>query len=297
MAFTIQPLQRPAAARAERHDERGGAPPAASPSARRPAHKARRGELWIRPPIGYVFDPRTSSLVLDPDEQIQEVVRLLFETFRRTGSALKVVRYFAAKPIGWPRRVTSGVRAGETVCSPLAHHRMLRVLHNLRYTGAFVFGRTRSTKIPIGGPHRYRRLPRHEWKVFLPDSFPGYISWEQYEANQETLRANAWGYGYDRVRSPAREGAALLQGLVLCGKCGDPMTVRYYVRKGQPLPIYLCQRRSIESAKLPCQVIPGGGLDEIVGSKRGSHVDARTPNAPAGFPTRSKFGSRAHASV
>ena len=84
-------------------------------------NKARRGELWIRPPIGYVFDPRTCGLVLDPDEQIQEAVRLLFETFRRTGSALKVVRYFDVKGIGWPRRIVSGVRAGEIVFSPLAH--------------------------------------------------------------------------------------------------------------------------------------------------------------------------------
>jgi DNA invertase Pin-like site-specific DNA recombinase len=227
-------------------------------------NKARRGELWIRPPLGYLFDPRTCRLVLDPDEQIQNAVRLLFETFRRTGSALKVVRYFDARGIGWPRRIVSGVRAGEIIFSPLAHNQVLRILHNPRYTGAFVFGRTRSAKIPLGSPHRYRRLPRQEWKVFLPNSFPGYISWEQYESHQETLRANARGYGYDRRRSPPREGAALLQGLVLCGKCGDRMTVRYYVRKGQPLPIYVCQRRSIESAKLPCQVIPGSGLDEIV---------------------------------
>jgi DNA invertase Pin-like site-specific DNA recombinase len=222
-------------------------------------NKARRGELWIRPPIGYVFQPRTCSLVLDPDQQIQEVVRLLFDTFRRTGSALKVVRYFDVNGIAWPRRIVSGVRSGETVFSPLGHSQVLRILHNPRYTGAFVFGRTRSTKIPIGGPHRYRRVPQQEWKVFLPNSFPGYVSWEQYEANQEVLRANARGYGYDRWRSPAREGAALLQGLVLCGNCGDRMTVRYYVRKGQPLPTYLCQRRGIESAKLRCQVIPGGG--------------------------------------
>jgi DNA invertase Pin-like site-specific DNA recombinase len=227
-------------------------------------NKARRGELWIRPPIGYVFDPQTCSLVLDSDEQIQQAVRLLFETFRRTGSAFKVVRYFDVKGIGWPRRIVAGVRAGELVFSPLTHSQVLRILHNPRYTGAFVFGRTRSTKIPIGGSPRNLRLPRQAWQVFLPDLFPGYISWEQYETNQETLRANARGYGYDRRRSPAREGAALLQGLVLCGKCGDRMSVRYYVRKGQPLPIYVCQRRSIESAKLPCQVIPGSGLDEIV---------------------------------
>ena len=228
-------------------------------------NKARRGELWIRPPIGYVFDSHSCSLVLDPDEQIQGAVRLLFETFRRSGSALKVVRYFDTKSIGWPRRIVSGVRAGELFFAPLAHHDVLRILHNPRYTGAFVYGRTRSAKIPVGSPHRYRRVPQQEWKVFLPNCFPGYISWEQYEAHQETLRANARSYGYDRWRSPAREGTALLQGLVLCGKCGERMTVRYHVRRGQPSPIYLCQRRGIESAKLPCQVIPGSAVDETVG--------------------------------
>src|SRR5271156_1738569 len=91
-------------------------------------NKARRSELWIRPPIGYVFDPRTCGLVLDPDEQIQEVVRLLFETFRRTGSALKVVRYFDVNGNGWPRRIVSGVRAGDIVFSPLAHSQVLRIL-------------------------------------------------------------------------------------------------------------------------------------------------------------------------
>lgn len=95
---------------------------------------------------------------------------------------------------------------------------MLRILHNPRYTGAFVYGRTRSAKIPLGSSHRYRHLPRQEWKVFLTNSFPGYISWQQYEASQEILRSNAprlrsnaRGYGYDRRRSPAREGTALLQ--------------------------------------------------------------------------------------
>ncbi len=125
-----------------------------------------------------------------------------------------------------------------------------RILHNPRYTGAFVYGRTRFRS---GGPHRYRRVPRQEWKVFLPNSFPGYISWErQYGANQEILRANARSFtDTTRRRSLACDGTALLQGLVLCGKCGERMTVRYHVRQGQPSPNYLCQRRGIQSAKLP----------------------------------------------
>jgi hypothetical protein len=79
-------------------------------------------------------------------------------------------------------------------------------------------------------------VPRAEWKVFLPNAHPGYVTWEEFETNQATLLTNANGYGPDRRRSPAREGVALLQGLVLCGRCGDRMTVRYTVAKdGQRL--------------------------------------------------------------
>jgi DNA invertase Pin-like site-specific DNA recombinase len=227
-------------------------------------NKARRGELWIHPPIGYVYDSCSQKLQLDPDEQIQQAVRLVFESFRRIGSAQQVVRHFAAEGILWPRRIASGARAGDIVFGPIHFSRVLWLLHNPRYTGAFVYGRTRQRKIAIGGQCRYRRLPRQEWKVFLPDAHPGYISWEQYEANQETLRANARAYGSERRCSPAREGVALLQGMVLCGRCGDRMTVRYDLRKGHLLPYYVCQRRGIESAQAPCQSIPGAGLDNAI---------------------------------
>jgi hypothetical protein len=174
------------------------------------------------------------------------------------------VRHFDTEGILWPRRVASGVRAGDIVFGPLHFSRTLWLLHNPRYTGAFVYGRTRQRKISIGGQCRYRRLPREEWKVFLPNAHQAYISWEQYEANQQTLRANACGYGSDRRRSPAREGVALLQGMVICGRCGDRMTVRYDVRKGHLFPYYACQRRGIEGAQAPCQIIPGAGLDKAI---------------------------------
>ena len=89
---------------------------------------------------------------------------------------------------------------------------MLGILHNPRYAGAYVFGRTRQRKVRSSGQARYRRLPRDEWKVFLPDAYPGYITWEQFEANQEALRASAQCIGADRRRSAPREGVALLQG-------------------------------------------------------------------------------------
>ena len=227
-------------------------------------NKARRGELWIPPPIGYVYD-HNQQMVLDPDRQVQDTVRLLFETFRRTGSAERVVRHFSTQRILWPRHLVTGARAGEIVFGPLEHSRVLQVLHNPRYAGAYVYGRTRQRKVSIGGQVRYRKLPKEEWQVFLPDTHPGYITWEEFEANQAKLLDNANAYGLDRRKSPPREGSALLQGLVLCGICGKRMTVRYYVREGHPAPAYVCQRRGIETAQPPCQIIPGRGLDEAIG--------------------------------
>jgi DNA invertase Pin-like site-specific DNA recombinase len=226
-------------------------------------NKARRGELWIHPPVGYVFD-HNQQMVLDPDRQVQDTVRLLFETFRRTGSAERVVRHFWTQGILWPRHLVSGEQAGKIVFGPLEHSRVLQVLHNPRYAGAYVYGRTRQRKVSIGGQVRYRKLPKEEWQVFLPDIHPGYITWEEFEANQAKLLDNANAYGLDRRKSPPREGSALLQGLVLCGICGKRMTVRYYVREGHPVPDYICHRRGIETAHPPCQIIPGTGLDEAV---------------------------------
>ena len=221
-------------------------------------NKARRGELWIRPPLGFVVDP-----ALDPDEQVQSAVRLVFGTFGRTGSAGAVVRYFQQQQVAWPQRVIKGLRAGVLVFGELERHRVLDILHNPRYAGAYVYGRTRQRKVCLTGQARYRRLPRDEWRVFLPDAHAGYISWEQFEANQETLRASTQRSGADH-RSAPREGVALLQGLVICGRCGGRMTVRYIVSHGHPEPLYRCQRRGIQRAEPPCQSLPGAAIDRAV---------------------------------
>src|SRR5712691_9810561 len=92
-------------------------------------NKARSSELWMRPPMGFVYDP-LHRLVLDPDEQIHGTVRLLFETFRRAGSAEAVVRHFTREGLLWPRRLVTGPRDGELVFGPLEHSRVLNNLHN-----------------------------------------------------------------------------------------------------------------------------------------------------------------------
>lgn len=219
-------------------------------------NKARRGELWMKPPVGFVYNSN-GRVVFDPDQQVQGAVRLLFETFRRTGSAMRVVHHFKTEGVLWPRRISTGVRAGELVFGPLDHSRVLGILHNPRDTGAFVYGRTRQRKVIMGGQLRYRRLKREEWSVFLPNMYPGYLSWEEFESNQAKLLANANGYGEDRRKSPPREGAALLQGLVICGVCGLRMTVRYHTDHGHPIPDYVCQRRGIQTAEPLCQRLPG----------------------------------------
>ena len=226
-------------------------------------NKARRGELKMPLPVGLVYDS-ADRVVLDRDQQVRNSLSHLFRTFRRTGSASATVKAFRDQKLLFPRRPRSGPGKGELIWGPLTHNRTLQVLHNPRYAGAFVFGRTRQSRGP-NGRVSYRLVPRDQWHILLPDTHPGYISWEQYEHNQKILLDNAQAHGRDRRRSPAREGPALLQGLVLCGVCGDRMTVRYHSRQGRQQPTYVCQRDRIEYGGRICQHIPGAGIDEAIG--------------------------------
>ena len=146
----------------------------------------------------------------------------------------------------------------------LGHSQTLRVLHNPRYTGAFVFGRSQ-TRRKLDGGHTIKWLPREEWGIVIRDAHPGYLSWEEYETNLQRLRAGAQAKGAERRRSPAREGPALLQGLVICGRCGNRMTVRYHIRRSHLEPNYVCQRFGVEHAEPICQTVPGAGIDQAVG--------------------------------
>jgi DNA invertase Pin-like site-specific DNA recombinase len=232
--------------------------------------KARRGELQSRLPIGFVYDA-AGRTVLDPDKQVQQTVRIFFATFRRTGSAIATVRTFREQGLPFPRRVGHGANKGEIIWGQLEHARALWMLHNPRYAGAFFYGRSRQRK---HGDGRYKKLPREEWIALVRDAHPGYIRWEDFERNQELLRENSAAHGSDRRRSPPREGPALLQGLVLCGSCGNRMTVRYRQHGTQLLPIYVCQLDGIRKGEPLCQQMPGAAIDEAVGKLV---VDALTP--------------------
>jgi DNA invertase Pin-like site-specific DNA recombinase len=228
-------------------------------------NKASRAALKLPLPIGLAY-AEDDTVVFDPDAQIRGAVGLLFTTFKRTGSATATVKYFRAQGVLFPHRVGTGPHQGEVHWGALHHSPTLKILRNPRYAGAFCFGRTRTTKHPDGVSHTLI-VPREQWQVLLQEVHVGYITWEDYEANLRQLQQNRPAYGEDRRHGPAREGPALLQGLVICGRCGNRMTLRYYQRKhGTRLyPEYLCQKERIEQAGDQfCQQVLGAGLDAAI---------------------------------
>ncbi len=221
--------------------------------------RARRGELKIPLPVGLVYDP-LGKVVLDPDAQIRKTVTLLFDTFSRTGSAMATVKAFRKEGMLFPCRPGSG--GSGMIWNELTHSRTLQILHNPRYAGAFMFGRTRSQRRP-DGTIAYRQVPLEEVEILLKGQHEGYITWERFEANRQRLADNSTSGGGDR--RPPREGPALLQGLAICGKCGNAMTVRYHARSKGLVPDYMCQRHGIEHGKAICQHVSGGGTDRAIG--------------------------------
>jgi DNA invertase Pin-like site-specific DNA recombinase len=226
-------------------------------------NKARRGELELALPIGLTYGA-DGAVVLDPDQQIQNTVRLLFETFRQCGSASAVVRRFQREGWRFPRRIRRGVGKGDVLWGALDHSRAVQILHNPRYAGAFVYGRTR------GGRNAQlksiqRKVPREQWHVLIRDAHAGYISWQEYERNQATLRQNAAaGFGAAARGGMPREGVGLLQGRVVCGRCGARMRVRYQDVERHLEPYYQCTEALVRRAGKLCQSVRGRPIDEAV---------------------------------
>ena len=225
--------------------------------------KARRGELITPLPAGLAYDA-AGHVIPDPGTAVRGAVAHLFATFAATGSATACVKAFNTAGLSFPWRHRAGPRKGEIDWKPLAHHVVLRILHNPRHAGAFTFGRHRDITLP-GGKLSRTALPREEWTAFIPGAHPGYITLDQYDANRARLAANAAAHGRDRAAGPPREGPALLQGIIICGTCGLRMTVRYHQRHDQEVPAYVCQRDGISHGRRICQAIPGGGLDQRTG--------------------------------
>jgi DNA invertase Pin-like site-specific DNA recombinase len=239
-------------------------------------NKARRGALKLTLPIGLCYT-EADAVVLDPDLQVQASIREVFRCFQHTGSACATVRHFHREHLLFPRRVRCGPHQGEIAWGAIQHHDVLRLLHHPGYAGAYVFGRTRTTKTADGKAH-IADLPRSQWDTLVKNAHVGYISWEDYERNEAQLAVNSQAYAPERF-SPPREGPALLQGIIMCGKCGERMTVRYHQRGGSRIvPDYLCAHKNIERGEPPCQRIPGSDLDRAIGTLL---IERVTPEALA----------------
>lgn len=225
-------------------------------------NKARRGDLEVPLPIGFVYGA-TGAVALDPDQQIQDSIRLLFDTYRQTSSACQVVRRFRREALLFPRRIRRGIGKGDVLWAALENSRVTQILHNPRYAGAFAYGRTRVTH-SADYKHHQLKVEQENWKVLIRDAHVGYLDWEGFERNQVTLRQHAGGFNAGvRGRMP-REGTALLQGRVVCGVCGARMRVRYQAVDERVAPYYVCTEDMVRRAGAACQSIRGRDIDAAI---------------------------------
>jgi len=222
---------------------------------------AARGELRVPLPVGLIYDEE-DQVVLDPDEEVRAAIGDVFRCFEQTGSACAVVRAFA--PRRFPARAYGGAWAGQLRYVPLTHSRALTVLQNPAYAGAYVFGRRRVRRQvePDGTVRsRVRLLPREQWGIVIYDHHPGYITWEQFLANERRLKANRTFQG----ARPVREGSALLQGIVRCGCCGRSMAT-FYTSDGKPG--YDCKWSRVDGVGTPgCRGVMGEVIEQAVAKR------------------------------
>jgi DNA invertase Pin-like site-specific DNA recombinase len=204
-------------------------------------NKAKKGELRVPLPVGLRYDDQ-DRIILDPDEEVRGAVALVFRLFRETGSAFAVVQQFAARGLRFPKRAYGGAWNGQLIWGRLTHSRVLGILKNPSYTGMYVFGRYQyRVQISPQGEVRkqMRAVAMPDWRVRLPEHHEGYVTEEEFFANLERLQNNRTNGEGTVLSGPAREGLALLQGLLLCGHCGRALTVRYR-GNGGIYPTYQC---------------------------------------------------------
>jgi DNA invertase Pin-like site-specific DNA recombinase len=219
--------------------------------------KARRGELGIHLPMGYVKRP-SGEVVKDPDEQARRAIETLFEQFERRGTVHGVLCYLVEHGIQLPVRVGSGPAKGELRWHVPNRMTLQNVFHNPTYAGAYVFGRRPvdpRAKKP-GRPATGRKVAHlGEWEVCLRDRLPAYIPWAQFEQNVRQLALNR-----NAARGVPRRGATLVAGLLRCGRCGHRMVAQY----SSGYPRYTCMHERSVHAGPGCQSVTAASVDRVV---------------------------------
>lgn len=224
-------------------------------------NKVRRGEYRCSLPTGFVYD-EAGNVVLDPDAQVREAIAYFFATFSRVGSASQTVKVFRQEGLVFPSRLRSGTA---TIFRPLTASTAMRMLNNPRYAGAYVYGRRQYRRAADGKKKIQSKHDYGEWLACIPQAHPGYISWERFQENRKILEANGRGYEVARA-SPPREGAALLQGRAVCGRCGRHFRIRYATRRGRQEAWYVCDRAHGARGEPNCQSIAGPPIDAALGA-------------------------------
>lgn len=218
---------------------------------------AARGELRTPLPVGYVRD-EIGDVLIDPDAEVAAAVADVFAGFAACGSAYGVVAAFAERR--FPLRAYGGVWAGQLRWGRLTHARVLSILKNPTYAGAYVFGRYSSHRsVEPDGTVRTTavELPRTQWPVLIKDHHEPYISWAQYLDNETRRAANHAGAG----ARPPREGIALCQGIIACGSCGKPMSTNYH---SDARPAYECSSRRDQATTPTCRSVAASCVDTAV---------------------------------
>ena len=226
--------------------------------------KAARGELYTIPPAGYDIDER-GQWVKSSDASIVHAMVTVFEKLDELGSARQVFAWWRDQGIEYPvRRLRS--RRHPVVWLAPTYAMFLRTFHNPIYTGTYVFGRSKSVRcLDDEGVVRTRaqRVKRDDWPVVIYDHHDAYISYDQFVRNEERLQENVTMRSVGK-HGPAREGAALLQGLVLCGHCGRRMSLSYGGSTRSRVYQYRCSRARGQQGGVDCQVIGGKRIDQTV---------------------------------
>ena len=225
-------------------------------------NKARRGEVYYHPPIGYVRTP-AGEFALDPDPRVQDTVRLLFDKLDELGTVTAVLRYLVRNGITLGVRPHFGPNRGQLEWHRPCRPTLQNLYHNPIYAGAYVHGRRPvdpRRKIP-GRPATGRTTTKLlQWEVLIKDHLPAYITWDRYHG-QRGATGRQPGPGVRH--GGAREGPSLLAGLLVCGRCGCRMMVAY--NGSQSRLTYNCQRQRIEYSGPTCQTMAGKVLDDLVG--------------------------------
>ena len=225
--------------------------------------KVRRGFALWEVPVGFI---RTDEGRIEktPDRQVQQAVVAVFRKFRQLGSARQATIWFREEKIFLPR-TKPGTAGQEVIWALPSSGRIRQMLKNPCYGGAFAYGKTAArTRIEEGRARqssRYRK-PQNEWKVLLIGHHPGYISWEEYLENQQQLEANVAMYEGEGSGA-AKLGAALLSGLLRCGRCGRKLQVVYSGTSGR-VPRYVCRGDRGDRESSRCQTVGSLRLDRAV---------------------------------